>query len=502
MSAFWRLPPLRIDLVTLHRARAVAPDAAAAPAPPAKRGCRQARQGERRQAVGVKRPAQPAAVALLLQRDSPATPPRKRRREDEAAGQAQFASGKKRRRQEGAAAGAAAQQQQFATPEKKQACEPAARGAERSGAGRLREFQEKFPLSPGLQESWLVRRVLANGDVRWRCQVCDQQRCDQQRWHPSFEQLSVRPEQARLSNLRRHAESKFHTPATKAYLEGQVNGGVGAPPPEDFQAVWHRLGGRSTKRTFSGRKTATIEWCIFQAVREKEHALLAGANTIAVAMDERNDRLLVTYAACRGTTVSSGVLAHLRSPGRSADLTAACVAAAARRFCTVRDPHPNTNKVSRAGRTVKAATLQHILDHVEMFSADGAANEQLAGRLLHPLVQRSCKAAVKLKNLKMVLRDKAHSARRLTMRTFAVDPKLEALHSIMLSASPPIAKMSRYSRPCQEVFEQALRTQRQPRGAESARLAGQRAQRTWDTPSSASTTWPAPSAFACGIWMP
>jgi len=75
---------------------------------------------------------------------------------------------------------------------------------------------------------------------------------------------------------------------------------------------------------------------------------------------------------------------------------------------------------------------------------------------------------VKLKNLKMVLRDKAHSARRLTMRTFAVDPKLEALHSIMLSASPSIAKMLRYSRPCQEVFEQALRTQRQPRGAESA----------------------------------
>ncbi len=105
------------------------------------------------------------------------------------------------------------------------------------------------------------------------------------------------------------------------------------------------------------------------------------------------------------------------------------------------------SKVSRAP-AVESTTLQHILDHVEMFSADGAANEQLAGRLLHPLVQRSSQAAVKLKNLKMVLRDKAHSARRLTMRTFAVDPKLEALHSIMLSASPSIAKMLRYSRPC------------------------------------------------------
>eukprot|EP00974_Lingulodinium_polyedra_P019452 1878263-Lingulodinium_polyedra.AAC.1 len=90
MSAFWRLPLLRIDLVTLHRAPAVAP--AVAPAALAKRRCRQApapgkdRKGGRRQAVGVKRPAQPAAVAR--QRDSPATTPRKRRREDEAAGQA------------------------------------------------------------------------------------------------------------------------------------------------------------------------------------------------------------------------------------------------------------------------------------------------------------------------------------------------------------------------------------------------------------------------------
>eukprot|EP00974_Lingulodinium_polyedra_P029780 2868719-Lingulodinium_polyedra.AAC.1 len=45
---------------------------------------------------------------------------------------------------------------------------------------------------------------------------------------------------------------------------------------------------------------------------------------------------------------------------------------------------------------------------------------------------------------------------------------LAGLHGIMLSASPSIAKMLRYSRPCQEVFEQAFRTQRRPRGAASA----------------------------------
>ena len=59
------------------------------------------------------------------------------------------------------------------------------------------------------------------------------------------------------------------------------------------------------------------------------------------------------------------------------------------------------------------AAARHALQHVEMFSADGAANEQLAGRLLHPAVERAG-TADKLPNVKMILRDKAHTARRLT----------------------------------------------------------------------------------------
>ena len=171
-------------------------------------------------------------------------------------------------------------------------------------------------------------------------------------------------------------------------------------------------------------------------MQDEERAFLAKAKCISVAMDERKDRLLVTYAACWGTAVRSGVLAQLRSPGRSAAMTAACVAAAARRLCTIRKPHPHMNKTRKAA-TIDSTTLQHILDHVEMFSADGAANEQVAGRLLHPLVQRASRQAAKLKNLKMVLRDKAHACRRLLSRTVVVDPELKAINDIMLFGTLP-----------------------------------------------------------------
>ena len=125
-----------------------------------------------------------------------ATTPTKRRREDEAAGQAQLASGKKRRRQDGAAAGAAAQQQQQLVSLEKSWC-----------ARRLRAFQKKLPLRAGLQENWLGHRVLANGQERWRCKICDRFR------HPGIKNVSVRPEQARLENLQKHAESKSHRSA-------------------------------------------------------------------------------------------------------------------------------------------------------------------------------------------------------------------------------------------------------------------------------------------------
>ena len=225
-----------------------------------------------------------------------------------------------------------------------------------------------------------------------------------------------------------------------APARGQVAKSSAARPEPVLPRGGHEGVRRPFQDTLSPRKASTIEWCILETVQDEEQAFLAKAKCISVAMDERRDRLLVTYAACQGTAVRSGVLAQLRCPGRSAAMTAACVAAAARRLCTIRKPHPHMNKTRKAA-TIDSTTLQHILDHVEMFSADGVANEQVAGRLLHPLVQRASGKAAKLNNLKMVLRDKAHACRRLLSRTVVVDPELKAINDSMIFGTLPIAKM-------------------------------------------------------------
>ena len=44
-----------------------------------------------------------------------------------------------------------------------------------------------------------------------------------------------------------------------------------------------------------------MEWCLFEALRDEERDMLARSATISIAMDERNDRLLVTYDASKNT---------------------------------------------------------------------------------------------------------------------------------------------------------------------------------------------------------
>ena len=72
--------------------------------------------------------------------------------------------------------------------------------------------------------------------------------------------------------------------------------------------------------------------------------MLAEATTIAIAMYERDGRLLVTCSACKPAEVRSGILAQIRNPGRRGTEIAGCVQQAVRRVCTRRQRHANMYK--------------------------------------------------------------------------------------------------------------------------------------------------------------
>jgi hypothetical protein len=84
------------------------------------------------------------------------------------------------------------------------------------------------------------------------------------------------------------------------------------------------------------RKRRTLEWCLFEAVRDRELTFLSKATCISLMLDERNGRLLIKYSAtdCH-LEVRVGCLAQIRDAGGTAcGIVEAMHAATVARFCT------------------------------------------------------------------------------------------------------------------------------------------------------------------------
>jgi hypothetical protein len=85
-----------------------------------------------------------------------------------------------------------------------------------------------------------------------------------------------------------------------------------------------------------------------------------------------------------------------------------------------------------------------------MFTADGAANEQLTGKMLHPTSLRGNNA--KLPNLRLVILDKAHATRRITDRTISADCVLERILDVIVVGRPSVARvLKKLEAPCKHL---------------------------------------------------
>ena len=87
--------------------------------------------------------------------------------------------------------------------------------------------------------------------------------------------------------------------------------------------------------------------------------------------------------------------------------------------------------------------------------------------MLHPRVERAG-AVEKLPRLKMLIRDKANCVRRLTQRTFKVDPALKGILDVLISGRWSVAQMLNASAPCAEIFRKELQRREKPSDAPDA----------------------------------
>ena len=194
----------------------------------------------------------------------------------------------------------------------------------------------------------------------------------------------------RCSNFKRHARTAAHKEAVVGHLQNAAVSEAtcgpsllaAAPPVEDFATAWLDL--RKGMHAAKDRKRRTLERCLFEAVRDRALSFLSKATCISLMLDERSGWLLIKYSAtdCH-LEVRVGCLAQIRDAGGTACGMAEATHAAVARFSTRRAPHPGLN-AGRPRRTRNLEVQVHILNTIEMFTADGASNEQLAGKMLHP----------------------------------------------------------------------------------------------------------------------
>jgi len=259
----------------------------------------------------------------------------------------------------------------------------------------------------------------------------------------------------------KHQRSERHKRSVRNILHqvGLVDaeGILPAPPAEEFAMLLTRIRKGELESTCRGdrQKQTTMSWCLFEAQREKERNFLANAVCLSVAQDAsiRGPLLLTRYVAC-GPSLErvSGILrvADAQRISGAEDL-ANSVFKGFRDMATARRPHPTMMQPARPAKRLK--TLEaHLASITEVFVADGAADEQLAGRMLHGA--RAASDGKRLPNLRLVARDKPHSARRLLQRTLPCDPFIRRLMSALLWSRRSLTRLVQHSAHWREKFRQ------------------------------------------------
>ena len=320
-----------------------------------------------------------------------------------------------------------------------------------------------------LQDRWLARtpvckdvyahvswiEVLPPDSEKWGlgCWVCRQQAARRAirgiRATGGFANCAVRTGLT-LARLLRHQSTEGHQWALQAHFSHlglsaePAEDGLPAPASADFLALMDRAT-RGELEPDNGRwKAVTMAWCLYEAQRDDERAFLGKAICMSIALDASTSghMLLARYVACNTDLERRcGVLRITPTKAAGAVGLAQAVRRAVRSMAHMRLPHAGMLKSKKAAEPVEdlASHLERI---TEVFVADGAADRQPAGWMLHP---RSLQSAPDgqgpaLPNLRLVVRDGDHAARRLLERTLAKHDYMKQMLTTLIWSKDSLAK--------------------------------------------------------------
>lgn len=222
-----------------------------------------------------------------------------------------------------------------------------------------------------------------------------------------------------------HQKTKSHVHACQTFRGVSPDDEcAGAPDKELVSAVleWRKTPGVALASCHleCGRfKLRQIIFCLAEAIRDHDRKQLQNAACIALQQDARGSRLMVRFAAVVAGSFERvvGVLGQAKGFGSTHVEIARATEKNMQRFCTPFYGAPLT-----PGKACPATFNQdlwtHLRNSVEMLGSDAAADEQLALRLLRTSSASANKPL--FPNLRLILRDRTHAARRTALCFFAL----------------------------------------------------------------------------------
>ena len=256
---------------------------------------------------------------------------------------------------------------------------------------------------------------------------------------------------------------------------------------EALRNVRERKGlGAEGSGDFKRKRLVKAKFCLAEALRAKTRLQLQRQCTLTLHSDASKARLLVRAQGCdtSGLEPFHALIGTMpMRHGTDAISIAKAVLTILADLCTPfkgAESLPGfREEVCPTGEwPVDQSLLMHVLNIVEVFNADAAADEQLAGQLLSTPLTAMADAfqefeesplttailqvsldglAQAFPNIKVLNKDKPHAARRIVSRTWKCDPKLKSLVSDIFMKSESIVQQLQWSDNLRMKYSQNVR---------------------------------------------
>ena len=214
------------------------------------------------------------------------------------------------------------------------------------------------------------------------------------------------PSALTMQHLIKHAGTSPHKAAAELVLHGTSSDARSSPPAEHFEEVLKdRVTGIGYAHGHEGvgaqLKVKRMTWCLSEALLDEDRAALRNAKSITIHQDGSGPRFVVRFTACTADLeMRQGTMGIAKDYGTRAQHIKEATEKVLRTFCSPKQTPPGRQDMTSE---LDTKLLAHVQQHVHTFDADGAADEQRAGR---------CMAQSTFPNMDTRMRDKAHASRR------------------------------------------------------------------------------------------